>query len=395
LLNALQAFFSCATASIYLCIRRRKAPATGGFLSRLGLDVLTPLGCDRALVARGKRSVSGPRGFSKFVSPLVQQYLLVSALQSFASWLSIVALRHLSFPAITLAKSSKLVPVLIMNVLLYRRHFANYKYFVVMLVTVGVYMFMALGRKKAHKASSGNSAVGMTLLAIHLLIDGATNSTQDEIFATYGPLVSGTQMMLVMNAVSFSYMSTALLVPEGLLSYMISHMRMFVASLLHPHWLAHVLMDGIAGPPQLIMTPQIVSGVQFLLRHPDAFRDVIAYGLAGAAGQIAIFETLERFGSLTLVSITVRDARAFANFRLHAKCSLCFFLFLSTTIISNLCSGLVWPLCSLACSSKCGRSSVRRPRRGPRRSRKHAISFTFIQSEGCIISRVSYCAHRP
>ena len=154
-------------------------------------------------------------------------------------------------------------------------------------------------------------------------------------------------------------------------------------------------MDGIAGPPQLIMTPQIVSGVQFLLRHPDAFRDVIAYGLAGAAGQIAIFETLERFGSLTLVSITVRDARAFANFRLHAKCSLCFFLFLSTTIISNLCSGLVWPLCSLACSSKCGRSSVRRPRRGPRRSRKHAISFTFIQSEGCIISRVSYCAHRP
>lgn len=58
--------------------------------------------------------------------------------------------------------------------------------------------------------------------------------------------------------------------------------------------------------PTLSLTPQLVSGVQFLLRHPDAARDVLAYAMAGAAGQIAIFETLERFGSLTLVSITVR-----------------------------------------------------------------------------------------
>ena len=57
--------------------------------------------------------------------------------------------------------------------------------------------------------------------------------------------------------------------------------------------------------PSLSLTPQIVSSVQFLLRHPDAARDVLAYAMAGAAGQIAIFETLERFGSLTLVSITV------------------------------------------------------------------------------------------
>ena len=302
LLNGVQALFSCMTAMAYLMYRKR-GTKEGGLLTRLGLDVLTPSGCEKALVARGKQAPL--RGIRRYVSPLLLQYLLVSALQSTASWLSIVALRHLSFPAITLAKSSKLVPVLVMNVLLYHRHFAAYKYVVVALVTLGVWMFMALGQKKSPSRVQGNSVLGMVLLAIHLLLDGTTNSTQDEVFETYGSFVSGTQMMLVMNAVSATYMLTALLVPEGAVSYLVTHMRLYVGSLLHPHWVAQLLMAGLQ-VPTLSLTPQLVSGVQFLLRHPDAARDVLAYAMAGAAGQIAIFETLERFGSLTLVSITVR-----------------------------------------------------------------------------------------
>ena len=192
-----------------------------------------------------------------------------------------------------------------MNVLLYRRHFAAYKYVVVALVTLGVWMFMALGPRSSPGGVRGNSVLGMVLLAIHLLLDGTTNSTQDEVFATYGSYVSGTQMMLVMNAVSATYMLTALLVPAGAVSYLVAHARLYVGSLLHPHWAAQLFMAGLQ-VPALSLTPQLVSGVQFLLRHPDAARDVLAYAMAGAAGQIAIFETLERFGSLTLVSITVR-----------------------------------------------------------------------------------------
>lgn len=309
LLNAIQALCSCTAATLYLLYRRRHIASAPGqsmsLLQRLGLDVLTPNGCERALVARGKRKEGTQRtGLSRYVSPLLQQYLLVSALQSTASYLSLVALRHLSFPAITLAKSSKLVPVLVMNVVLYRRHFSPYKYLVVGLVTLGVWMFMALGKKKAAAVAHGNSALGMSLLAIHLLIDGATNSTQDEVFATYASYVSGTQMMLVMNAISATYMTTALLVPEGLMHYLLMHARQYLASLLHPHWIAAMLMAGVRAP-ELAWTPQLVSGFQFLARHPDAARDVLAYAMAGALGQIAIFETLERFGSLTLVSITV------------------------------------------------------------------------------------------
>jgi solute carrier family 35 (UDP-galactose transporter), member B1 len=44
-----------------------------------------------------------------------------------------------------LAKSCKLVPVMLMNVILYRRAFARHKYVVVALVTVGITMFMGFG----------------------------------------------------------------------------------------------------------------------------------------------------------------------------------------------------------------------------------------------------------
>lgn len=374
LLNGIQALCSCLAASLYLLYRRRGIPSQGrGLLGHLGLDVLTPTGCQQALVARGKRKANEPlRGLRKYVSPLWQQYLLVSALQSTASWLSIVALRHLSFPAITLAKSSKLVPVLLMNVLLYRRHFAAYKYVVVFLVTLGVWMFMALGKKKAVKGPKGNSVLGMTLLGIHLLLDGATNSTQDEVFETYGPLVSGTQMMLVMNAMSASYMVTALLLPEGIVTYAMTHMRMHLASWLHPHWVAQVITAGLSHPT-MTWTPQVVSGVQFLLRHPDAARDVLLYALAGAAGQIAIFETLERFGSLTLVSITVCMPRVLTA-RLHANCLRCCYPFSYTSTTFARCNGSVWQLSSLACLLRCDKSSANQPRLlEPRRSESISV----------------------
>ncbi|WFC95728.1 UDP-galactose transporter [Malassezia brasiliensis] len=308
LLNAIQALFSCIAASAYMLLRTRHAPGKQSLLARLGLDVLTPRGCQRVLVARGQRPADAPlRGLSRYLSPLTQRYVLISAMQSTGSWLSIVSLRFLSFPAITLAKSSKLVPVLLMNVLLYRRKFAAYKYVVVLLVTLGVYMFMALGKPSPKKRGpSGSGRVGLALLAIHLLLDGTINSTQDDVFATYGTeIVTGTQMMLVMNAISATYMTLALLLPDGLGPWLVSRVRLALAELVHPHWIATVLAGGLRAPPSVSLTPQLVGGVQFLARHPDALRDVLLYAAAGAAGQIAIFETLERFGSLTLVSITV------------------------------------------------------------------------------------------
>ena len=356
-------------ASLYQLYRRRNSSRSRNVAEALGLEALTPAGCHSALVARGKSSEKQPTGVSRYVSPLLARYLLISALQSTASWLSIVSMRHLSYPAITLTKSSKLVPVLIMNILLYRRKFAAYKYGVVFLVTLGVWMFMALGKKAAKQHTGGNSAFGLALLVIHLILDGATNSTQDDVFATYGPqFVTGTQMMLAMNALSATYMLCALLLPEGFGAFVISYIRHSIAALLHPHWIVSVLIGGV-GHVTLNPVPQLVTGVQFLVRHPDAARDVICYGIVGALGQVAIFETIERFGSLTLVSITVRPLFLLLT-GLRANSSLCCFRLWCTNTSSVLCNGLVSFSCLLVCLSKCARSRSKGRQRQTRSKRR-------------------------
>jgi UDP-galactose transporter B1 len=66
------------------------------------------------------------------------------------------------------AQSCKLIPVLLLNVLLYRRKFKPYKYVVVALVSVGISMFMLLSdsSKGDGKGLRGSSSYGLMLLGI-------------------------------------------------------------------------------------------------------------------------------------------------------------------------------------------------------------------------------------
>ena len=61
-------------------------------------------------------------------------------------------------------QSCKLIPVLLLNVVLYRRRFSPHKYLVVALVTVGISMFMFFGPAK--KKGGSDSTWGLTLLLI-------------------------------------------------------------------------------------------------------------------------------------------------------------------------------------------------------------------------------------
>ena len=179
-----------------------------------------------------------------------------------------------------LAKSCKLVPVMVMNVLLYRRAFARHKYVVVALVTIGITMFMGFGGdggKKHSAKGQGNSTlrhsiIGMTYLLINLILDGATNSTQDEIFARYN--VSGQQMMFWINLLCTLLTSSISVLPL-------------------PH--IPVLHPSQGGETEL------KSALEFLRTHPSIIYPLVQFALTGALGQLFIFETLQHFGSLTLV----------------------------------------------------------------------------------------------
>ena len=178
-----------------------------------------------------------------------------------------------------LGKSCKLIPVMFMNVVLYRRRFALHKYAVVAMVTVGISVFTLYAPTKKSKAGSpeNSSLLGLSLLLISLAVDGATNSTQDEIFAKFG--ISGSQMMWWMNLFSTVLTTFSLIVPLPPIP--------------------------ILSPPSATTSTELSNALSFISFHPKVLTDILLFSTAGALGQLFIFDTLEHFGSLTLVTITV------------------------------------------------------------------------------------------
>ncbi|PIA19233.1 UAA transporter [Coemansia reversa NRRL 1564] len=198
-----------------------------------------------------------------------KRFFQVAVLNSSASPFGYMALRYINYPTMTLAKTCKMVPVMFMNKILYRRHYPSYKYAVVAMITTGVSAFMLF--KSSEKSKSGsleaveNSLYGLLLVLINLAIDGAVNSTQDQIFAEDAE-ITGQHMMCLMNLCSTVLMAVWLLNP---------------------------------------FNPELVSAARFLHTHPQALVDIGMFAVCGAMGQCFVFYTLARFGSLTLTTVTV------------------------------------------------------------------------------------------
>ncbi|KAJ3517618.1 hypothetical protein NMY22_g13924 [Coprinellus aureogranulatus] len=127
---------------------------------------------------------------------------------------------------------------------------------------------MGLGPKKGGhgKAKANTQAntpyvnlIGMTYLLINLALDGAINATQDDIFSRFK--VTGQQMMLWINL--------------------------------------FCTLINCGG------TSELATALAFLREHPGIIVPLAQFAFTGALGQLFIFETLQHFGSLTLVMITL------------------------------------------------------------------------------------------
>ncbi|KAK6356941.1 UDP-galactose transporter [Orbilia javanica] len=219
--------------------------------------------------SRSSRTLSVPPIFP--TRRIAAYYLLIAISSSLAAPFGYAALSHIDYITFILAKSCKLLPVMFLHLTLYQRRYPLYKYIVVLLVTSGVAVFTLYnnpaGAAKKHKGSETSSLYGLLLLSINLLLDGVTNSTQDHMFATSGGLVTGPQMQCGLNLVS---------------------------SLLTATWLA-------VNP----WSSELTDAIGFMRENPNVVGDVMGFALCGAVGQVFIFYTLSRFGSLTLVTVTV------------------------------------------------------------------------------------------
>lgn len=141
------------------------------------------------------------------------------------------------------------------------------------MVTAGVSSFLLLHPEEegGKKKNSTASLFGLGLLTINLMIDGTINSFQDQIFHKHK--ISGQALMVFMNWFSSIFMLFYLL----------------------------------AGPyfPAPTATAELYKAIDFCILNPQVLYDMLLFGLMGALGQCFIFHTLERFGSLLLVTVTV------------------------------------------------------------------------------------------
>lgn len=82
---------------------------------------------------------------------ILEKLVQLAVLSTISSPFSYASLKHIDYPTMVLGKSCKLVPVVLMNFLLYRKTFPVYKYIVVLMITMGVSGFMLLQpSKKVH-----------------------------------------------------------------------------------------------------------------------------------------------------------------------------------------------------------------------------------------------------
>lgn len=225
--------------------------------------------------------------------------LLVSITSSLASPFGYASLKHVGYITFILAKSCKLLPVMALNVTIFRTRYPLYKYAVVALVTAGVAVFTVNGHNsKKSKAlhPDASPSWGLFLLSINLIFDGLTNSTQDYINTSWKGY-SGAQMMCAQNLISTLLTILYLLASPFLASTALGQaigMAAPVASTL-PAWLG-----GHATP-----SGELAQALAFVSRHPPVLYDVLGFAACGAVGQVFIFFTLAKFSSLLLVTITV------------------------------------------------------------------------------------------
>ncbi|PHH86204.1 hypothetical protein CDD83_10582 [Cordyceps sp. RAO-2017] len=215
---------------------------------------------------------------------------VVAVTSSLASPFGYASLAHIDYITFLLAKSCKLLPVMFLHVVLFRRRYPLYKYLVVAAVTAGVALFtLHSGRGRHGKGSDaragGDASLGwgLLLLSVNLLFDGLTNSTQDYVFHAFRPY-GGPQMMCANNVMSTLVTAAYLVASPALVATGLGD------------WLG---MDaaGSAG--------ELAAALGFMARHPSVWKDVLGFAACGAVGQVFIFYTLATFSSVLLVTVTV------------------------------------------------------------------------------------------
>jgi len=245
-------------------------------------------------VGSGAKAIRTPKG----------EIFKSGASQTFAMAASNEALRYVSYPTQVLGKSCKMVPVMIGGLVLGGRRFTVAQYAQVFFVTLGVAIFNLAADAKKSGGGGNDSAYGLALIFLSLVMDAITGGLQDRVKRTTKALNPKTP-----NAKPSVYESMFYTNLSGMLVAL-----------------------GFA-----IATGQLVSGFAACVAHTELARAVLVYSFASAVGQNFIYYLITKFDVLVLTTVTTtrkifstvysvfRDPRNSLNATQWFGCALVFF----------------------------------------------------------------------
>eukprot|EP00928_Gymnodinium_smaydae_P017086 TRINITY_DN1650_c0_g1_i4.p1 TRINITY_DN1650_c0_g1~~TRINITY_DN1650_c0_g1_i4.p1 ORF type:complete len:366 (-),score=81.54 TRINITY_DN1650_c0_g1_i4:212-1240(-) len=190
-------------------------------------------------------------------------YLISGALQVSAKYCTTASMvAGVSFPVATLAKSSKMVPVMIGSLLLGKAKYSVREYIHVALIVGGTAAVSMAGKSKKGESS----VVGLLFLVAALACDGVVGGTQKGLkktLAEKGMKERNFEMQFLTNL------------------YMTITACVFA-----------------------VVTGELYPGYKFLLANPGIFKDIVKFAICSALGQAFIFYTISSFDPLVCTTVT-------------------------------------------------------------------------------------------
>jgi adenosine 3'-phospho 5'-phosphosulfate transporter B2 len=186
------------------------------------------------------------------------KYLAISFSNVYASSCQYEALKYVSFPVQMLGKSFKMAPVMLWGIAVSGKQYKLADWLVAAAVTGGITEFLMTGPITG-KADSENSAWGLGLLVVFLLLDGFTSTFQEKLFKEHS--TTKYNQMLYVN-------------------------------------LGSCLISSVT----VIASGRLGSAVNFLLTQPAFALDASLLSASAIGGQWFIYSQVKEFGALVFAA---------------------------------------------------------------------------------------------
>jgi len=168
-----------------------------------------------------------------------------------------------SFPVVTLAKSGKMVPVMIGSIILGGATYSLREYLSVVGIIVGT-CIVSMGNKK--KSGPPSSVLGLSFIILSLTCDGITGGFQDKL------KIKAKEKGVKPKPYDFMFWT-----------------NIFMA-------LTAAVVAAFLG--------ELVSGYTFCINNPEILSKILKFALCSAVGQSFIFYTISNFNPLTCTTVT-------------------------------------------------------------------------------------------